>query len=218
MGRRRSLKLLATGSRRGSALACHVKGIIRSGVMNGTGTGTQQEAAKFPSRDNNRKRDNKESLFLFCKRSFTFCCRFLSQTVMLPLGNSPNPIFNQKKNCFFQLHNFREKSDFKRRISPGNGISAGSEVVPAREKRRDQSSPAPWQRAGEGCSSEDDGNRDAGGMVGTGRSQQPPPDRFPLFVGGKNKHSSPGHHFVCFMGGETEAAACGVSNCGGTVL
>lgn len=49
----------------------------------------------------------------------------------------------------------------KRRISPGNGDSAGSEVVPAREEKRDQISPASSQQAEEGRSSKDDGHRDA---------------------------------------------------------
>lgn len=49
------------------------------------------------------------------------------------------------------------------------------------------------------------------GMAGNSKTQHPlrpfPFLQRPEVCGGKNKHPSPGHHFICFAGGETEAAA-----------
>lgn len=74
-------------------LAGHIQGIICLGMTNGTGS--QQEVAKFRSRDNTWNRDNKESLIPFCKRSTALYCHFLIQTNMIPFEIPPNPIFNQ---------------------------------------------------------------------------------------------------------------------------
>ena len=61
-------------------------------------------------------------------------------------------------------------------------------------------------------------------MGGHGRDRQDPaaPQSFPFSaktqgLEGKKKQPGSGHHFVCFAGGEAEAAARGVRDCGSAV-